>query len=201
MEEPGTITAALVALQMNDEQAVELLWQRFFVRLCGYAESRIYRRHRRMIDPDQIATDAFMALVDGVQNHRFNKVRNRDDLWQMLTLIAARKVILAHRRLSRQKRGGGKLRGDSVFDGSSRQSIQDFARDEMTPAIVAELEELSRTLLEELDNDVLRKIALLRMAGHSNAETAKKLSLSERTIERKLQIIRKVWNSLANGDM
>jgi DNA-directed RNA polymerase specialized sigma24 family protein len=200
MQEPGTITAALMALKDQDDQAIELLWQRFFERLCGYAESRIYRRHRRLIDPDQIATDAFMALVDGVQNHRFEKVRNRDELWQMLTLIAARKTIVAHRRLARQKRGGGNLRGDSVFQGSRHMSLQDFASDEITPAVMAELEELSGILLDELNDDSLRQIAILRMAGHSNGEIAQKLSVSERTVERKLRMIRKVWNKLSDSE-
>lgn len=197
--EPGTITAALRAIEANDPRAMEILWQRFFERLCGYAESRIYRRHRRLIDPDQIATDAFMALADGVRHGRFTKVRNRDELWQMLTLIASRKTISAQRRLSRSKRGGGWVRGDSVFSDSISNGLHAFVSNDVSPTVAVELEELSQQLLADLPDNQIRKVAILRMAGHSISEIAEKTSFSERTIERKLKLIRKIWQKVAEN--
>lgn len=190
---PGSITRALAALRLQNEQSAELLWKRFFERLCGYAESRLYRRHRKLVDPDQIASDAFMALLDGVKNHRFEQVRNRDELWQMLTLIASRKTIASQRQLDRQKRGGGKVRGLSSCGGRNANVLEEFISGDLTPDAIVELEDLSRCLLAALPNDVIRKVAVLRMAGHANAEIAEKLSLTERTIERKLKLIREIW--------
>jgi IS30 family transposase len=52
-----------------------------------------------------------------------------------------------------------------------------------------------RHLLDRLDDDTLRSIAILRMHGHSVAEIATKLGRVHRAIERKLDRIRVVWRS------
>jgi DNA-directed RNA polymerase specialized sigma24 family protein len=44
-----------------------------------------------------------------------------------------------------------------------------------------------------LDDDLLRRLALLRMEGYSNEQIAERLGCGLRTIERKLALIRKTW--------
>ena len=45
-----------------------------------------------------------------------------------------------------------------------------------------------------------RTIANIRMEGHSNQEIAKKLGCTERTVERRLQRIREIWEQAAEPD-
>jgi DNA-directed RNA polymerase specialized sigma24 family protein len=52
-----------------------------------------------------------------------------------------------------------------------------------------------RTLLDALDDDQLRHIALLKLEGYTNQEIAVKLDCVERTVERKLERIRRKWSS------
>lgn len=193
---PGSITAALHALEEMDAEAAQVLWDRYFERLCAFSEGRIYRRHRRLVSPDEIAADAFMALVYGVQQKKFEKVRNRDELWQMLTLIASRLIIQTHKYHGREKRGGGfkRLSGPNSSSATGRSTV-DFLMEEITPDSIVELEELSQRLLQLLPSDQLRQIALRRMAGYSTSEIAAELDCTTRTIERKLAMIRTVWNS------
>jgi DNA-directed RNA polymerase specialized sigma24 family protein len=64
---------------------------------------------------------------------------------------------------------------------------------EPTPEFAAQVaDELSR-LLGELRDDPLRQIALLRMEGYRNEEIAARINCSLRSVERKLDLIRKVW--------
>jgi DNA-directed RNA polymerase specialized sigma24 family protein len=44
-----------------------------------------------------------------------------------------------------------------------------------------------------LRNDQLREIAVLRIEGYNVAEIAQKLAISQRALERKLQLIRAQW--------
>ena len=48
-------------------------------------------------------------------------------------------------------------------------------------------------VLANLDDDTLRRVALMRLDGYSNAEISQELQCVERTIERKLNVIRRVW--------
>ena len=58
--------------------------------------------------------------------------------------------------------------------------------------LVVELE--LRELLHKLE-DQLRKIVILILHGHTNAEIAALLEVSERTVERKRVIIRRRWEN------
>jgi len=54
--------------------------------------------------------------------------------------------------------------------------------------------------LSKLRDDTLRGIALLRMEGYSNSEISQQLNVSERTIERKLNLIRGDWQKMIDAD-
>lgn len=191
----GSITKAVEGLRCNDASSTQILWERFFAKLCNFAESKIYKRHRRLLDADEIATNAFMALVEGVRAKRFERVRNRDELWQMLVLIAARQTINAQKRIERAKRGAGKVQDSSAFGEHGIGSVVDFVKRDLDPDIALQLQDLSDQLLSQLPGDDLKRIALLRMAGYSNAEIAQILEVSERTIERKLAAVRRYWTA------
>jgi len=50
-----------------------------------------------------------------------------------------------------------------------------------------------RHLLDQLDDDVLRRIALLKLNGHTVDEIAEQLQVARSTIKRKLSRIRGQW--------
>ena len=51
-----------------------------------------------------------------------------------------------------------------------------------------------RHLLHDLQDDTLRKLAMLKMAGCTNQEAADQLGCSERSVKRKLMVIRTIWS-------
>ena len=50
-------------------------------------------------------------------------------------------------------------------------------------------------LLDALDDNSLRQVALSRMEGYTNDEIAEQLGCARRTIARRLDLIRKTWTS------
>jgi DNA-binding CsgD family transcriptional regulator len=49
-----------------------------------------------------------------------------------------------------------------------------------------------RLLLDRLGDDVLRKVAILRMEGHTTDEIAEQLGCARRTVARQLALIRRI---------
>ncbi len=49
--------------------------------------------------------------------------------------------------------------------------------------------------MDQLDDDELRQVALSQMRGESNEEIARERRCTTRTIERKLALIRKIWQA------
>jgi DNA-directed RNA polymerase specialized sigma24 family protein len=64
---------------------------------------------------------------------------------------------------------------------------------EPEPAVAAQLVEEYERLLDSLDDDVLRSVAVWKLEGHTNKEIAGKLGRSLATVERKLRLIRDAW--------
>ena len=65
---------------------------------------------------------------------------------------------------------------------------------EPTPALAAALIEEMDQRLKSLGAESLREVALMKLEGYTNAEIAAHRDCKERTIERKLHLIRKLWS-------
>ena len=65
--------------------------------------------------------------------------------------------------------------------------------DAATPEVLAIAVEEYQRLMRVLDDDRLRTIAQCKLEGHRNEEIAERLGLTCRSIERKLQRIRQIW--------
>src|SRR5262249_46343500 len=97
-------------------------------------------------------------------------------------------------RERRQKRGGGRIRGESIFNrlDDSTAGLGDVIGREPTPEFAALVTEQVERLLHRLDGEGLRELALLKLEGYTNAEIAERLNCGLRTIERKLSRIRAI---------
>lgn len=181
-----------------EEKASELLWDRYFAKLRDFANGKIYPRHKRLFDGEDIAGSALLTLMNGLRENKFRDLRNRGQLWQMLIVIATRKTLNSAAFHDREKRGGGKVKGGSAIkDGFPGKCIHGFFnQNEEDPAKFVELEMTCQELLNALPDEDYREITLLRLAGFSNTEIAMKTGCSRRTIDRKLNAIRLVWAEL-----
>src|SRR5438270_586549 len=69
---------------------------------------------------------------------------------------------------------------------------------EPVPEVSAILREQLEQLLDTLTDPTLRQIAEWRMEGSSNAEIARRLDRAVRTVERKVELIRLIWEKIAD---
>lgn len=80
--------------------------------------------------------------------------------------------------------------GDALAQAVGREPTPEFA------AMVAE-ETLRR--LGMLEDETLRNVAVWRMEGYSTEEIAARLGCTTRTVERKADLIRQIWDREPSG--
>ena len=197
MDLEESVTRWIDGLRDGSEQSAQQLWERYFQRLVQLAGSRLPRGVRRGFDEEDVALSAFQSLCQGVQNGHFPRLDDRDNLWGLLVVITARKARQHVRRAMAQKRGGGKVLGESAldWDGDTKQEpgINQVIGKEPTAEFASDVAAECDALLELLPDADMRKLALLKMEGHNNKEAAEILRCSLRTVERRLGLIRKTW--------
>lgn len=193
------VTQWIQRLGHGDRRAAELLWERYFAKLVELARRKLAGIPRRAADEEDVALSAMHSFCQGMAEHRFEKVIDREDLWKLLVTITARKACAERRRHFAQKRGGGMVRGESAMLGldhssESEAGIGDVLGSEPTPELALMVAEDCRRLLDRLQDETLRRVAVLALEGYGNSEIAEKLGCVTRTVERKLERIRHKWS-------
>lgn len=190
--EYAPITSWIDQLSNGNDQAAEELWLHISLRLHEFASQKLDSRMRRRYDEHDAANSAFYSLCNGLVDGRLEAV-NRDAFWGLLAVITSRKITAQRRQLSSQKRGGGALQGESGFGEFGAGGINEVAGNQTTPEVQAEVSESCAQLLEAISDEALKKIVLLKFEGWKNGEVAREMKCSQRTIERKLEKIRRIW--------
>jgi len=190
------VTRWLHDLADGDEDAVQEIWNRYFTRLVNHARRKLIPGRLRDTDEEDIALSAFHSFYRGATAGRFPRLDDRHDLWKLLLVITARKASKKIRGATRAKRGGGKVRGESVFaTGAEDQGNIDAAMGtEPTPEFAVAAVEEYQILLDQLPDNSFRQIAGMKIEGYTNEEIADQLECSPRTVERKLNKIREAWS-------
>jgi DNA-directed RNA polymerase specialized sigma24 family protein len=185
MSSSGSVTYWLAQLKAGDRAGAQEIWLRYVRRLVGLARKKLQGEAPRLADEEDVALSAFQSFCQCAEQGRFAKLDDRDDLWQVLVLLTARKATALRRHESRQKRGGHK-----AFD--SEPDLDGIIAPEPTPAFAAQLAEEVRLLLAKLPDEQLRNVTVWKMEGYTNEEIAGKLGCVVRTVDRKLWAIRRL---------
>jgi DNA-directed RNA polymerase specialized sigma24 family protein len=197
MPDNPSITQWLQGVQAGDQDAAQQLWARYFQKLVRLACNKLPSHMCREFDEEDIALSAFRSFFAGVEEQRFPQLNDRNDLWRLLVVITRRKATAYVRRATRQKRGGGEVQGESEVAPADVDDtdcgLDALVSEEPTPAFAAEAAEEYHRLLSCLGDESFRTIAVLKMQGYTVEEIAARTSSTRRTIERRLQIIRKKW--------
>jgi len=191
----GDISIWLDQAKQGDKDALERLHEAYYQRLVNFARRKLGQTNRRFADEEGIANDAMYGVFQCMKDGRYTKLDNRDDLWKLLAVITRRIVKDEVEKARADKRGGGKVRGESVFavrDDSCLGGIDQIASESLSPDGLVQNNDTIERLLSEL-NEKERDIALAKLAGYRNDEIAAKLGVTKRQICRKLAMIRKAW--------
>jgi DNA-directed RNA polymerase specialized sigma24 family protein len=198
LETAHSISVWLSGLKAGELAAAERLWRRYADRLLDVARKNLRDAPKVGGDEHDIAQSVFRNICSGAAEGRFGEVRNRDELWWLLLSITRQKVVDHIRRETAAKRGGGKVIRESDVQGDADDSVftlDAIVAEEPTPEFVAILEEETQRLMGLLRDDLLRDVALARIEGYTVPEIAQMVGISTRSIERKLQLIRKTWSA------
>ncbi len=190
----SSVTRWLERLETGDGVAAEKLWNTYFNRLVHLANGRLQAKFAKVNDAEDIALSAFHSFCRGIENKKFPELSDRDGLWRLLVSITIHKLLHAVRDQKRLKRGGQfhELKGlDSSSD--SIAAVNQIVSREPSPEFAFEVAEQYQEMMLSLDDDELVQLATWKMEGFSNDEIAKKINRATRTVERKLQLIRKIW--------
>lgn len=195
----GSVTNWIQELKAGKEQAAQHLWQRYAARLIELARARLQNFPRRAADEEDVAQSAFASFCRGAREGRFAQLCDRDNLWPLLFSITANKARGLREREGAAKRGGGQVHDQSVLDGlggpgDELMGIEQIAGTEPTPEFAAQVAEEYRQLLDRLEDDTLRDVAVWKMEGWTNEEIAARSGCVTRTVERKLALIRDMWS-------
>jgi DNA-directed RNA polymerase specialized sigma24 family protein len=198
MRPEASVTQWIDRLKAGDPDAAQKLWERYFRRLVGLARKKLRAAPRRAADEEDVALSAFDSFCRGAEQDRFPQLNDRLDLWQLLVLLTARKAVDLAQHERRQKRGGGAVLDEAALSRGAGSSDPGAALDrieapEPTPAFAAQVAEECRRLLERLDSPELLAVALHKVEGYSNEEIAAQLGCGVRTVERRLRLIRSIW--------
>jgi DNA-directed RNA polymerase specialized sigma24 family protein len=180
-------------LQHGDPDAVPKLWQRYQADMERRARSQLHNAPRGLANPQEVAHEAFVAFCTAALRGRFPRLRDRDDLWCVLADLVKKKAV----DLWRREPGCQPLPEPA---GSNGHGPLEAVAPEPPPDVVLMFRELIERLFARLDAEaeLLTVVARLKMEGRSNQDIAAVLGRRERTVERKLQRIRVIWESEIN---
>jgi RNA polymerase sigma factor (sigma-70 family) len=195
MSSPGSITHWLVALKAGEQQAAQPIWERYHAQLLALARGRLRTLRRREADEEDVVQNAFHSFFKGVARGCFPRLDDRDNLWRLLVVITARKALdQIKRERSRTPRTGTILDESRIDPARGEETVlQQIVGTEPTPEFAAQVVEQYQILLDQLGDEGLRQVALLKMEGHTSDEIAAQLACSRRTVARKLDTIRIIW--------
>jgi RNA polymerase sigma factor (sigma-70 family) len=172
------ITVWIAQLKEGEHAAVQLLLERYFQRLVQLARARLRGQPALAGYDEDVALSAFKSLCLGAERGRFPRLLDRDDLWRLLAVMTIRKAIDLQRRRRPEE---------------AAADLEQLLGREPTPELAAEVSEEYRRLLDRLGDPQLQAVALWKVEGYTNEEIARRLGCVVRSVERKLQRIRILW--------
>jgi DNA-directed RNA polymerase specialized sigma24 family protein len=190
MPSTGSVTHWIHQLKAGDHVAAQHLWENYFRTLIQRARQRLAGLPRRAADEEDVALSAFDTFCRGAAEGRFPQLHDRHDLWQLLVVITDRKAIDLVHHERRLKRGGTKV---PLAGTEAAEALDQALSREPSPEFAAQLAEEYQRLLRLLGETELQQIAVRKLEGYTVREIAAQFQLLPRTVQRRLELIRRLW--------
>ncbi len=190
MSESESLTVLLNCLKENElSEKFNRIWEECYPRLVLLARKRLEGVPQGMADPEDVAASALKSFYRAYQAGHIPNLKDRDDLWRVLFKMTSWKAIDLRRYEDRRP-----VNGLSAFQFSDneRAGIHELPADQSEEEVAANLAHELEDKLGLLSDD-LCQIAVAKLEGYSNAEIAQQHDIALRTVERRLNLIRKKW--------
>jgi len=189
----GSVSRLIAGMKAGDEAALADLHKRYWPQLVNIARKRLKRAPLRHVDEEDVAQSALIGFYNTVRDKRATQLENREQLLALLSHIVACKAINQIQRALTLKQGQGRV--------VSLTPMAFLAADvSPTSSQEALMRDCYAHYVGELP-DELRSFAEMHLAGFTNAEIAEQMDCVERTVERKLALLRSRWRKLADDPL
>ena len=176
-DENAPVSEWIRGVKLGDDDAAANLWAHCFAKLIAISRKRLKGIATPIYDEEIIANHAYESFC--LRAARFTQLEDRGDLWKILATIVSRKVSKA---VQKKERG---ISADMEMSESQGPTADD---------VVTANDEFDR-LLDLLDSDRLRAVAVLKLEGHSHDEIAKAIGRAVSSVERYTRRIRETWET------
>jgi hypothetical protein len=185
--------------------AARAAYQDFLDRLIGLARARLACYGRSTPGERSETYDGSRRLLEGIRMDRLVSVDDEQDLWLILMVQADRAMVerARQRDASHDETGGGA--GQYHLHWQADATGSKIVGPEPTLTFAAQiLEEIESSLnrLDEasqptgqVDAGHLKTIAVMRLQRYTNREIAHALGCVERTVDRRIAIVKRIWES------
>lgn len=184
-------TTIFQRIKGGDDDAFTELYQTLKERLKEVAQRKIkiIGAPTQATDEDDIVDSVFMRFRKRAMGDYFSDYSDRKALWFLLVKITHDRVIGLARYEGSAKRDKSRT---ASLEGNTIESFQQSA-----DALV-QLQDTLRFLLENLENDKfrLREIAGYVLQEYPKPEIAERIGISTRTVERRIELLKKRWSAL-----
>ncbi len=174
------------------EDELNRLFETYLPKLIRLAEQRISTRVQAKFGSDDVAATVCRSVF---RRFKEGKFRFDDDaeFWRLLVTITKRKISNKVRHFSTQSR--------SIVDELSDLQTYILTAPEPGPREAVAFEESLNLVSESLDPQE-REVLMMRMEGREYHEIAKLLNVSERTVRRKMEVVKRRMGDvfLPDGD-
>ena len=184
-------------LKSGDNASAELVFKRYARRLIGLAASRLPAPVRTKEDPEDAVQSAFKSFFARQKKGEFQP-EDWDELSTLLTYLTVCKVDRRIRKHLAAKRDVRKETAPAANEDGDTSGFQATAPDP-TPAEAAMVSDTLQELMKGLDPSD-QQILTMRLQGHTTAEIADEVGLSERTVFRVLDTIKDRVRKLVKED-
>ena len=188
----GSVSRLIEHAKEGDEPSLELLFQRFRSRLTRWAYRELNPVKCREFDADDIAIEAFHSFCVGLSDGKFPNLEDRHGLQTLLATITIRRAINRIEQANAQKRGAGRIGGESAFD-----QFDCIASTGLTPDEQVILDDEIDYCITKLPGG-LQDIARRLLIGYSASEIANDLNCSTRSIQLKAKQISQILREGSN---
>ena len=192
------LSISISVIRKVTPQEAEAIWSEYFPRLLRFAQKKLMNMPRRTFDEEDVALSAMHSFFKGQEAGRFNDLSGNDEIWRLLVTITARKVTAQRRKHLADKRGGGSVRGESVFakvghDDGIQDGLAQLMDENRMPESVEDVIGTCDELLLALKDDKLQQTAVMRMEGYTNKEISEQLGCSVARTKQRVARIKEIW--------
>ncbi|MEM7452712.1 MAG: ECF-type sigma factor [Planctomycetota bacterium] len=197
----GSVTMLLHCLRTSKKRdetdsAAEKLWEFFYDKLCKKVLSR-GRHNFGVWDEEDVAAQALGDLIVSVQSaekrKNYMEVRDRVELWKLLSVIATRQMKDWQRKDTALKRGGAATTTSIEQDHDSELAAADNC-----PQLHSAVLEQCNRLFSSLREPRLKTTAGMKIRGYTTYEIASELECSTRTVKTMVKRIKSMWIAISD---